>query len=327
MLAFAGAAEDNETEEEDYPYLYLDNRELNCSILVVSYDLMFQKLGGEPVITVTYTEQQDEDAQTSDTDTQAQEVVLNIETKNVRRDLLAGNGNEVHPLLFIRLPGYFGQFPESAKLTVGENAFQSTDGTPSPAMALQFSQFERREIGVGFRSEKVTLLGNVLAKTEITIYMDFRHADFIKLWNNNSSFFLDDVPVTNRDGWGQWCATVPGRGEHVIRMRLNDFVFTEELSFRAVSRLEARMEQFDDLGRVRIGQGIANMLLSIPLIVAPAIAIPNFFAGFLSVGNGLGCMFLSTFLLYLHSDRFYNGGNGHDFDGGVAYEISHWTFS
>lgn len=325
-LAFVGKAEENETDNEDYPYLYLDNRSLGCSVLVVSYDLTYEKLGSEPTATLSYTQMSPE---SEESEPQSEECALSIEPQSIRRELFRGDDGCLHPQLFICLPDYFGLFPQSALLTVGAGAYQSADGTPSPAVELQFSQFAKRQIGVCFLSDKVTILHHILAKTDINVYMShWFEDDYISLWDKNAVFYLDDVPITTKNGFGTCYAKVPNRGEHAVRMQLNDFVFTDELHFYAVSRMEARREQFDELGRVSIGQGAVNMLLSVPLMIAPFVAIPSFFAGMLSVGDGLGCMFLSTFLLYLHTDRFFNGGVvGHLVYGGQLYQFSHWTFS
>lgn len=325
-LSFAEEAETDPKDDSNYPYLYLQNYDLKSTILAISFDSVFEAVGGEPMITVSYNETEIEDEQQ-----ERKEHVLHIEAESVRREVFEGEDEDaLCPQLFIRLPGYMGNgedcIPETAWLYIGENMFRSPDGSPSPAMKLQLSEFACRKIGVAFRSEKVTIRHHILAKSEIYVHMDHMFDDdFIELWNRNSTFFLDEVPITAEYIWGSRTATVPSKGFHTIRMQLNDFVYTDALHFLAVSRSEARKEQIEELGSVNIWKGIVNQMLSVPLIFAPFIAIPNFFMGVLSVGEGLCGIFLSMFMLYLHTDCFYPGG--HIFYGGNTYGVSKWTFS
>lgn len=198
---------------------------------------------------------------------------------------------------FIRLPGYVGQgdgqISESARLYVGENAFCSSDGSPSPAMELQLSEFVYREFEIRIRSAYVTGRRYVLANTEIYATTEMSDCS-VPLWEKNASWYLDDVPAENSHN-----INVADPGNHTVRVRLNDFV-SSHCSFYAVSCRDARKDQLEDYGD-EILHGLSNNLISLPLLVImPVVALSSLGTGIYSCFEGIAGGILSLFAVYIY---------------------------
>ena len=264
---FAGAA----TEDKDKIFLQcFDNEDLKCTVLILTFDKAFTKIGEE--LKVSLTTEKDN--------------TITIEDSKILREFHKSGAQ-----LFIALPSYLSDeegstIPTSSMLTVSEGAFVTEKGELSPEYsgALIVSTSVSRstkefEIVKDVAGAKARILQSYMygdTKFSIGDHPDKREDKVVVgaemyFVSANWAWDGDEMEFTENGELTDVSTVVNTLGDHTIKGKLNDFIY-DTFSFKVVSEEQARKDYL----KITFKQSLRSVYV-IPLGLIIGFTIPGMF--------------------------------------------------
>ena len=247
-----------------------DNEDLKCTVLILTFDKAFTKIGEE--LQVQLTTEKDN--------------TITIEDSKILREF-----HKAGAQLFICLPSYLSDekdstIPTSSMLTVSEGAFLTEQGELSPEYsgALIVSSSVSRstkefEIVKDVAGAKARILNSYMygdTKFPIGDHPDKRDDKVVvgaemHFVSTNWAWQGDEMVFTENDEPSDVSNVVNTLGDHTIKGKVNDFVY-DTFSFTVVTKEQARKDNL----RITFLQSLRSVYV-IPIGLLLGLTMPGMF--------------------------------------------------
>lgn len=245
VLAFTAAVQACAWDaQQSISFLYWDNDELQCTVLILDYYSKDTEIGDVPQVQLTNGDD-----------------VLTIDADRILQERHETVSTEKHAQLFICLPAYLrdgeaNAIPTSTVLTVSAGAFRTSEGEPSPAVSVPLKirtayldGWERIEHVAGGKAylPRTVYRAKRGGGAELPKEIKIAKGTEITLCSRHRAWNSAEITFTENGQPSEHVLTAQKLGRHTVRGKVNDFVY-EDFSYTVIPHAEARLANLAKLG-------------------------------------------------------------------------------